>query len=121
MVLPHTAYRFGGEEFCILLRETDLNAAMVVSERLRTTIEARFSTRFGVAGVTASLGVAAMPDHATSGDALIAAADAALYVAKESGRNRVVAAPTAPVDLLASAQTGDWSQAVSGRATRTRT
>jgi diguanylate cyclase (GGDEF)-like protein len=87
-----TAYRYGGEEFCVLLRETDAAAGAVVAERLRTEIATRFAGNLGSAMVTASLGVAAIPTDAVDATTLIAAADRALYVAKASGRNRVVRA-----------------------------
>jgi diguanylate cyclase (GGDEF)-like protein len=87
-----TAYRFGGEEFCVLLRETDAEAAAIVAERIRSGIEIRFAGNLGSAMVTASLGVAAIPGDAVDAKTLIAAADQALYAAKASGRNRVVRA-----------------------------
>jgi diguanylate cyclase (GGDEF)-like protein len=87
-----TAYRFGGEEFCVLLRETDADAACVVAERIRSGIATRFAGNLGSAMVTASLGVAAIPGDAVDAKTLIAAADRALYVAKASGRNQVVRA-----------------------------
>jgi diguanylate cyclase (GGDEF)-like protein len=90
-----TAYRYGGEEFCVLLRETDAAAGAVVAERLRTEIATRFAGNLGSAMVTASLGVAAIPTDAVDATTLIAAADRALYVAKASGRNRVVRASDA--------------------------
>ncbi len=87
-----TAYRFGGEEFCVLLRETDAEAAVIVAERIRSGIAVRFAGNFGSAMVTASLGVAAIPGDAVDAKTLIAAADQALYTAKASGRNRVARA-----------------------------
>ncbi|HEY8674366.1 MAG TPA: diguanylate cyclase [Candidatus Dormibacteraeota bacterium] len=88
-----TAYRYGGEEFSVLLRETDPVAAAAVAERLRTRIADRFT---GSLALTASLGVAALPDDAVEAASLIAAADRALYAAKESGRNCVVQASHLP-------------------------
>jgi diguanylate cyclase (GGDEF)-like protein len=87
-----TAYRYGGEEFCVLLRETDAEAAAVVAERLRVEIANRFAGNGGSAMVTASLGVAAIPRDAIDAKTLIAAADRALYAAKAAGRNCVVRA-----------------------------
>jgi diguanylate cyclase (GGDEF)-like protein len=90
-----TAYRYGGEEFCVLLRETDGDAAMIVAERLRAEIATRFAGNRGSAMVTASLGVAAVPSDAIDAKTLIAAADRALYAAKAAGRNCVIrATPT---------------------------
>lgn len=90
-----TAYRYGGEEFCILLRETERPAAEQVAERIRARIENRFAARVGIGSITASLGVAAMPDDATTDTQLVAAADRALYAAKRGGRNRVAVLETA--------------------------
>ncbi len=80
------AYRYGGEEFVVLLQETDVRAAADVAERLRTTIE-----QHDVAGMrlTASFGVVELRrDEGTDG--LFARADAALYQAKSEGRNCAV-------------------------------
>ena len=81
--------RYGGEEFAILLTQTNAEHAMNVAEKLRRLVEGwQFP---GVPRtVTLSAGVAAFPDHGTTRDELIRAADAALYVAKQDGRNRVI-------------------------------
>ncbi len=87
------ACRIGGEEFALLLPGADERAAAIVAERVRRDVQ----TRAPAAGpVTISLGVAA--SRGDDGQALLAAADARLYAAKEAGRNRVVGAPatTAP-------------------------
>jgi diguanylate cyclase (GGDEF)-like protein len=83
--------RFGGEEFTILCRGTDLASARIVAERLRSAVERR---RFEVdrkrIPVTISVGVAAVPDPSIKDDAaFLAGADRAMYDAKTSGRNRV--------------------------------
>lgn len=83
--------RYGGEEFIVLLLETDLNGACIVAERLRTAITSK-PMRVGEGlelNVTASLGVAQRDENTTSLEILIARADQALYVAKHKGRNRV--------------------------------
>jgi diguanylate cyclase (GGDEF)-like protein len=87
-----TAYRFGGEELVILARESDVPGAMELADRVRGAIERRYAGA-GEGNLTASFGVAGIPENAVSAKALIAAADQALYTAKEQGRNRVVAAP----------------------------
>lgn len=74
--------RYGGEEFLILLPETDLKRAADVAERLRRAVEAR-------KGVTISLGVASYNEEMKGADELIDAADETLYRAKTGGRNRV--------------------------------
>ncbi len=96
-----TAYRFGGEEFCVLLRDSDGDAAMLVAERLRVAIAQRFAGSSGSTGVTASLGVAAIPDDAGDAKTLIAIADQALYSAKAAGRNCVVRANATPSAVAA--------------------
>ena len=82
-------YRYGGEEFCLLLPGTSRDEAQQIAERVRTSIA---STPFDIGGgqqlnVTASLGVAAT-DGADAAD-LVTRADGALYEAKRSGRDRV--------------------------------
>jgi diguanylate cyclase (GGDEF)-like protein len=84
--------RYGGEEFGILLSQTTAPQAMKVGEKLRKLVE---SWQFpGVPRtVTISAGTAAFPQHGTSRDALVRAADSALYAAKQAGRNRVCLGP----------------------------
>ncbi len=84
--------RYGGEEFMILLPGTVLDAAVTFAERVRTSVEARTFTFDGGSVLrTVSCGVSAWPHpRVASSEGLIKAADEALYVAKESGRNRVV-------------------------------
>ncbi|HXD29612.1 MAG TPA: sensor domain-containing diguanylate cyclase [Pyrinomonadaceae bacterium] len=82
-----TPARYGGDEFSIILPQADLEGAMLVAERLRARIEMLLLP--GIGGLTASLGVASFPEHASSRDALVLLADRALYKAKRTGRNRV--------------------------------
>ena len=84
--------RFGGEEFVLLLTESDREASLLVAERIRSRIEAKvFDYEGECLGVTISIGVATYTgrNYPTPKD-LIGAADSALYEAKRSGRNRVV-------------------------------
>jgi diguanylate cyclase (GGDEF)-like protein len=86
------AARMGGEEFAVLLPETDSEGARVVADRLRIEIAQRMHEPDGAEPfrVTASLGVATVePGTETSVEELMQAADDALYDAKENGRNRV--------------------------------
>jgi two-component system cell cycle response regulator len=86
-----TGARIGGDEFAIILPETDLVRGLEVAERLRAEIAA---LDHGPAGrVTASLGVAELPACARTGEELRPAADAALYEAKRGGRDRAASAP----------------------------
>jgi diguanylate cyclase (GGDEF)-like protein len=82
--------RNGGEEFIVLLPATDTDPALVVAEKIRAAISDISVTGVDRA-ITASLGVATIPDHAGDGDQLVRAADRALYLAKTNGRNRVEA------------------------------
>jgi two-component system chemotaxis response regulator CheY len=92
------AYRYGGEEFLVLLADERLPEAFVIAERLRQTIESVALThRAGESGVlTISAGVASFdPGQASRSAAeIVERADQALYLAKQDGRNRVVAATT---------------------------
>ncbi|MDB5412929.1 MAG: hypothetical protein JWR10_1264 [Rubritepida sp.] len=91
------AARYGGEEFGVILPSTDLAGAKDVAERVRAAIEAAAITHGGndAGVVTASIGVAVIAPTARAvveASALVGAADGALYAAKRSGRNRVIAA-----------------------------
>jgi two-component system cell cycle response regulator len=84
--------RYGGEEFLLILSGTVLDAAVTFAERLREKVESHtFSYAGGTLRRTMSCGVAASPHpRVRDQEALLRAADDALYVAKETGRNRVV-------------------------------
>jgi diguanylate cyclase (GGDEF)-like protein len=84
--------RYGGEEFMLLLPGTVLDAAMTFAERVRKRIEGNtFTFRGGTISRTASFGVSGWPHPKIKEcDSLVRAADDALYVAKEMGRNRVI-------------------------------
>ena len=87
-VLPFVA-RYGGEELAVLIR-LDKDAARRIGEFIRTRLEMQSIDFEGQAiRVTTSVGVASYPEHAGSGEDLVAAADAALYEAKANGRNRL--------------------------------
>jgi diguanylate cyclase (GGDEF)-like protein len=86
-----TAARLGGEEFALLLAGIDDTKAGLVANRLRAILAEQPIE--GVGNITVSIGVAACPAHANSERTLYAASDAALYVAKYKGRNRVAVAP----------------------------
>jgi len=85
-------FRYGGDEFCILLPETDYPEAMVVAEKVRHAVSShRFPGESKVPGgsLTISVGVASFPRDAADPDELVRKADLALYEAKQQGRNRV--------------------------------
>ncbi|MDQ5837294.1 MAG: GGDEF domain-containing protein, partial [Acidobacteriota bacterium] len=93
-----TAARYGGEEFAIILPQAGEEGALVVAERLRSRIERTEVP--GVGCITASLGVATFPLHASSRELLVTTADRALYQAKRTGRNRVCSTADLPQDEL---------------------
>jgi diguanylate cyclase (GGDEF)-like protein len=82
------AGRYGGEEFAVLLPDTGTPAALEIAERIRAAI-AEITLPGTDVPVTVSVGVAGFPDHASTLGRLERLADAALYVAKRQGRNRV--------------------------------
>jgi len=85
-----SAYRYGGDEFAVLLPENDFAAARGVAERVREAVEDLeiLLEGGGKVAVTVSVGIAICPDDGASAQKLVAAADAALYEAKRGGRNR---------------------------------
>jgi diguanylate cyclase (GGDEF)-like protein len=84
--------RYGGEEFMLLLPGAEQESAKQLAERVRKQVEAHtFSFKGGTLKRTASFGVATWPHpKAQDAEGLVRAADAALYVAKETGRNRAI-------------------------------
>lgn len=92
------ACRYGGEELLVILPECGLSEAVAKAEILRERIEALSATHD--AKISASFGVAAIPESTRSVADLLGMADAALYQAKEGGRNRVVAAPSREPPML---------------------
>ncbi|MCK5120582.1 MAG: GGDEF domain-containing protein [Methylococcales bacterium] len=82
-------FRYGGEEFVILLSDTDLNGAKVIAERIRQQIENhRLAYNMEILKLTASLGISSLRGN-DSKDSLIKRADNAMYRAKDNGRNQV--------------------------------
>lgn len=84
-----SASRYGGEEFALLFPETPKEESARLAERLRVLIESMLPTPEVPRALSASFGVAAYPDDASTAAELIRAADRALYRAKTLGRNRV--------------------------------
>jgi diguanylate cyclase (GGDEF)-like protein len=92
--------RYGGDEFVLVLRGTDGRAAVVVAERIRRTVSSQAVLLDGkaVSNLSLSLGIAVFPRDGETREALIQAADQALYVAKRTGRNRVVRSDAGSAD-----------------------
>lgn len=87
-------FRYGGEEFVILLPETSLNNAIRVGEKLRKTIQAHFATndyQLNKQKITISIGISNFPMDGYSPEKLLETADQRLYRAKSLGKNRTVA------------------------------
>ncbi|MGI9288586.1 MAG: diguanylate cyclase, partial [Pseudomonadales bacterium] len=83
--------RYGGEEFCVILPNIQIEMATGIADRIRREIEAGGEARFGpLQSLTASFGVSSVVFGAEDTELLISEADKALYYAKSSGRNRVV-------------------------------
>jgi diguanylate cyclase (GGDEF)-like protein len=93
-----TLARYGGEEFVLILPETDLEGATLAAGKICEIVRQR---RFGAAGeepirVTVSVGIAVYPEHGVGGTTLVKSADAALYAAKEAGRDGYWVATATP-------------------------
>ena len=83
--------RLGGEEFALLLPETDRASAVIVAERIRERVAAQFLFAHKIQfRITISVGVAEASASMSGVDALLRSADLALYQAKDEGRNRVI-------------------------------
>lgn len=94
------AFRYGGEEFAVLLPSTDSAASLPVAERIRQAVAgSTCAAGEQEIGVTVSIGSAGIPVHARTVRDLVNAADAALYAAKRSGKNRVVIHETPPASV----------------------
>ena len=92
--------RYGGDEFVLVLRGADSRAAVIVAERIRRTVAGQAVMLDGkaVSNLSLSLGIAVFPRDGDTREALVQAADQALYVAKRTGRNRVVRSDVASGD-----------------------
>jgi len=89
--------RYGGDEFTIILPQTDAPGAMIIADRIRVAIaEKSFLTELGLdVRLTASFGVSTFPDHGLSREELIQRADQAMYAIKDRGKNGVALAACA--------------------------
>jgi diguanylate cyclase (GGDEF)-like protein len=119
--LVDTAYRYGGDEFLVLLPETDFAGAFVVAEKIRSgTEEMGLAAGGGELLTSVSIGLVSCPEDGTSAEELMIAADRAMYQAKSLGKNQVSGNPRprrlpfSPVVDLPPAPAEGLSQQVSG-------
>jgi diguanylate cyclase (GGDEF)-like protein len=84
--------RYGGEEFCAALPDTDMEGALLLAESLRMSIATMpFDTEKGRLSITVSIGISICPENARRAlKDVLNEADSALYTAKQTGRNKVV-------------------------------
>src|SRR5450759_2199328 len=95
-----TSARLGGDEYVVLLPETDPTGAFVVAEKIRQGVAAmRTVERDGPVEVSVSIGLVAWPDDGRTLDQLIDAVDEAMYAAKQRGRNRIGGPYAAPGEM----------------------
>jgi diguanylate cyclase (GGDEF)-like protein len=108
------AARIGGEEFAVLLVETNKVGGFEVAERLRASIKSLELPQAG--GITASFGVAECPSDAQTAPEILKAADVALYEAKRNGRDQVVALQSLRSNSMAASDVqGDGNLGVASR------
>jgi diguanylate cyclase (GGDEF)-like protein len=87
-------YRYGGEEFAVIMQNTPAFVAKAVADRLRTATAGAFLKTDGKPCLSVSIGIASFPDNAVESHLLMSMADEALSQAKKGGRNRVMAYAT---------------------------
>jgi diguanylate cyclase (GGDEF)-like protein len=104
------ACRYGGEEFLLILPGASISIALERAEILRHAVKEMHQHHQGLKPTTLSLGVAVYPDHGDTGLQLIQSVDAALYRAKQAGRDRVMAAEYAELTIMATSPTSPFNQ-----------
>ncbi len=97
-------FRYGGDEFAVILPQTSLDASRSIAERIRRETEVQMESK-GIA-ITYSIGIASWPTDGLIREELIKAADAALYYAKQIGRNRVCIASEVALSEVLTMQFG---------------
>jgi diguanylate cyclase (GGDEF)-like protein len=117
-------FRYGGDEFALLLPETNLGGALVVAQKIQGAVEAITDGRSEPVDLTCSIGIAVHPHDGADGAAIILAADRACYAGKRGGRARIATAadglemagefqPTepTPLDLMVGGERPSYSAA----------
>jgi diguanylate cyclase (GGDEF)-like protein len=97
-------FRFGGEEFVVIVPELSRTAALMLGERIRRDVASHMDAEAGTPLVTVSIGLATCAEDASDYDGLFECADRRLYLAKSAGRNRVVGREEESRDSLPAAQ-----------------
>lgn len=90
-------FRYGGDEFALVLPDVDAVTAAIIAERVRVAVAKL--TAGEASPVTISIGVATIPGDASDKNGLIAAADTALYLGKQSGGDRIISAADVPTEM----------------------
>lgn len=91
-----SAYRYGGDEFLVLLPETEFIGAFVVAEKIREGVETIGDSHDGKPEASASIGLVSYPEDGATAEELMLAADRAMYQAKSLGKNQVSGSPRPP-------------------------
>lgn len=110
------AARYGGEELCVLLPQTNLIEAEIIGERIRRRVERtqyRFGAKQPLGALTVSLGISMCSDELDTPKAIIEAADRALYLAKHDGKNCVRTQQATVANITPSISTGYTTSTVS--------
>lgn len=107
-----TVARFEGDEFALLLPETDAATAAAVAERIEQDLRRSFRTADRSVDIGASLGIAVYPDHGASGDTLIKHAEVAMYQAKRRNGTSRVYSPSGHPDFIDKALVADLRQTI---------
>jgi diguanylate cyclase (GGDEF)-like protein len=102
-----TVGRWGGEEFLVIFPETTLQEAQTIAERIREAVSHQTFAISGGLHLTCSIGLACFPSHFSTQEALITAADQAMYAAKRLGRNQVRCIDEAIVQTVLTGEESD--------------
>jgi diguanylate cyclase (GGDEF)-like protein len=106
-----TAARYGGDEFVVLLPETDPTGAYVLAEKIRLGVaDLRVDVAGSIIKPSISIGVVSYPEDGRTSDELMITADASMYRSKHAGRNRVSGVPVRAEDVIGHSATGELAE-----------